>query len=374
MKGAKTHHFDYVLAITVALLLLFGILILASVSAVSSQEKIGKTGYFFFHQLEFGILPGIIFGFIALRLSLSFFKKIALGIILLNLVLMGLVFLPQIGITAGGASRWLNLGLFSFQPSEFLKFTFILYLAVWLANRTEKNEHFLKSDKKDWRFTLFSFLVIIAIITLLLVFQSDVSTLVIIILVALLMYFLAKTPLWHSALMLLLIIAAIGLLIVFEPYRMERLLVFLHIKEDPMGVGYQIKQALIAIGSGKIFGLSLGMSHQKFGFIPQTMSDSIFSIIGEEMGFAGSFVLVTLFLFFLWRGLKIAKKSNNHFSRLLAAGITCWICLQGFINIGSMLGILPLMGVPLPFVSYGGSHLVNELIGVGLLLNISKSG
>jgi len=162
-------------------------------------------------------------------------------------------------------------------------------------------------------------------------------------------------------------------LIKLAPYRAARLLVFLKPETDPMGMGYQIKQALIAIGSGGIFGLGLGTSGQRLGFLPQSMADSIFAIMAEETGFVGGLILIALFLVFLWRGFKIGKSSQNKFSQLLAVGISSWIVIQAFINIGSMVGILPLTGIPLPFISYGGSALVSELIGVGILLNISKN-
>ena len=142
---------------------------------------------------------------------------------------------------------------------------------------------------------------------------------------------------------------------------------------DPMGLGYQLKQSLIAVGSGGIFGLGLGMSNQKFGFIPQTISDSVFAIFAEELGLIGSFLLIITFLFFLWRGFKIAKRSQDKFSKLFAIGFTVWISIQALVNIGAIIGILPLAGIPLPFISYGGSHIAVELIGAGILLNISKS-
>jgi cell division protein FtsW len=149
-------------------------------------------------------------------------------------------------------------------------------------------------------------------------------------------------------------------------------MVFLNPEIDPMGIGYQIKQAVIAVGSGGILGLGLGMSAQKFGFLPQSMSDSIFAIFAEEAGFLGASILIFLFLLFLWSGFKIGKSSQNKFSQLIIFGITSWIVFQGFVNIGSMIRILPLTGIPLPFISYGGSALISELIGIGILLNISK--
>jgi cell division protein FtsW len=359
----KGNHPDYILLIVVAALVLSGILIISSVSTAISLEKFGNTYSFLVHQLVFGILPGIISFFIFYKIPLSFLKKWALIFLLLNLALLTMVFLPKIGASSGGATRWLSWGQFSFQPSEFLKLTFILYLAAWLAGRVEKEK----------RANLIAFLMVLILVSLLLYFQPDISTLGTIIFVATLMYFLANTPLWHSFFIILAGTGGLLVLIKVASYRMNRLLVFLKPETDPLGIGYQIKQALIAAGSGGIFGLGLGMSRQKFGFLPQTMSDSIFAVFSEEMGFIGAFFLIFLFLFFLWRGFEISKKTKNKFAQLLSLGITSWIVLQAFIHIGSMIGILPLTGSPLSFISYGGSHLIAELAGVGILLNISKN-
>lgn len=371
MKSKKTYHLDYILAIVVAILVILGILVLASVSATFSQEKFGYTTYYLFHQMIYGLAFGIVLGFIAFKIKLSTLKKWAWLFILINLIFMVLVFIPGLGIIAGGAPRWMNLGLVSFQPSEFLKLTFIFYLSAWLANRTEKES--FKKTKKELKFTLIPFLIIVGVITILLAKQSDVSTLGIIILVAALMYFSARTTLWHSILIILISLGGFLALVKIAPYRMMRFRVLLGLVKDPMGMGYQIKQALITIGSGGILGLGLGMSNQQFGFIPQTMSDSIFAIFAEETGFVGSLILILLFLILFWRGFRISKRSPDNFSQLFAIGISSWICIQAFINIGAMIGILPLTGIPLPFISYGGSHMVAELIGVGILLNISKA-
>ncbi len=368
-KPLSSQRLDRGLFVAVIFLVILGVLVLASVSAFFSQEKVGRTTYYLFHQLTHGLIPGIILAFIAFKLPLSFFKKWALWLVLINLLLMILVFIPGLGIVAGGAPRWLNLHFFSFQPSEFLKLTFILYLSAWLATRTKKKP---VKNQKGINNTLLPFFIITVVIIFLLAKQSDVSTLVVIIFTALLMYFLANTPLWHIVFMITAIGGIIWTMIRLTPYRMERIRVFLGLIKDPMGLSYQIEQALITIGSGGIFGLGLGLSSQKFGFIPQTMSDSIFTIIAEEMGLIGSLGLIFLFLIFFWRGFKISKTSQDKFSRLFAIGISSWIIIQAFVNIGAMIGILPLTGIPLPFISYGGSHLVVELIGVGILLNISK--
>ena len=362
---------DVVLIAVVLALLLLGILILASVSASFSQEKFGSSFYFLNHQIIFGLIPGIILAFLAFRIRLETLKKWVPVLLLINLALLLMVFLPEIGAQAGGATRWISLGPISFQPSEFLKITFILYLAAWLASRAPHQK--FGGRVKGFGQTFVAFLLVISIISLFLILQPDISTLAIIVISAALMYFLATTPIWHSILIILIGMGGLSALIKIAPYRLNRLLVFLNPEVDPMGIGYQIKQAIIAVGSGGIFGQGLGMSSLRFGFLPHSMSDAIFAIFAEEAGFVGAAILILLFLIFLWRGFKIAKISQDKFSQLSALGITAWICLQGFINIASMIEILPLSGTPLPFISYGGSALISELIGVGILLNISKN-
>jgi len=369
----KTHP-DFILLLAVGILILLGGLILVSVSSTISQEKFGSSFYYLNHQIIFGLLPGLILAFLAFKIKLVILKKWAPILLLINLAFLGMVFVPPLGVSFGGSARWIGLGPIFFQPSEFLKLSFILYLSSWLASRTPHHNKFeARQTEKKFSQTFIAFLVVMGITSIFLIFQPDVSTLLVIILVATLMYFLARTPFWHSILLALIIIFGFLVLVKIAPYRFNRILVFLNPELDPMGIGYQIKQALIAIGSGGIFGSGLGLSVQKFGFLPHAISDSIFAIFAEETGFLGSLVLVLLYLVFFWRGLKIGKQSADNFSKFCAFGITFWITLQGFINIGSMLGILPLTGIPLPFISYGGSALISELIGIGILLNISKS-
>lgn len=361
---------DYVLLMVVFVLLGWGIFTLGTVSAPLSLENYGNAWYYFFHQILMGLLPGLALAFICFRLPLNFLKKWGPWLFFLNLILLFFVFLPKIGVEIGGAKRWLGLGPILFQPSEFLKITFVLYLASWLSTKSGGAR---KSKKNQ---ALIVFLIILAVLGFGLLSQPDMSTAGIILVTGILMYFAAPTPFWHS---LLIILGGSGIvfgLIKIAPYRLARVLTFLHPETDPLGASFQLKQALIAIGSGRIFGIEqgfgLGWSRQKFGFLPHSISDSIFAIIGEEMGFIGCGILIFLFLVFLWRGLKIAAKAEKSFLRLLALGITSWLILQTFFNIGGMTGVLPLAGIPLPFFSYGGSHLIAELVGVGLLLNISK--
>jgi cell division protein FtsW len=362
---------DLFLSGTTGGLLLFGILIISSASANLSLQNFGTTYYYLLHQLA-AIVIGLICGFIAFRMNLNVFKKFSHFFLLGALVLMAMVFLPKVGSSAWGASRWINLGFTSLQPSEFLKLAFVLYLASWLSARTTKNKNTLGVAERKINKTFLVFLLIILIIGIILFAQPDITTFIIIIATSLAVYFLAETPFWHTVAVLLLGAGGLFALVPVAQYRMKRLLVFFHPDSDPMGIGYQLKQASIAIGSGGLLGVGLGMSKQKLGFLPAAMSDSIFAILAEETGFLGCMVVIALFITFLWRGFKIASEARDGFQRLTAYGITFWILFQSLINISSMVGLFPLAGIPLPFFSYGGTAMVVELTAVGILLNISQ--
>jgi len=359
---------DYFLILSVGILILFGVLVLASVSNAISLEKFGSPNTYLFHHILFGLLPGLFLGFAAYKIPLSAFKRSAPFLLLASLFTMALVFIPKIGITLGGSSSWINLGIVSVQPSEFLKLAFILYSASWLASRMEIGAH-----RKKLLTTFIPFFIVMTVIITLLALQPDYGTLSIIIATALLMYFLSETPFWHSIMMGIVILGGLVAAIKYVPYRMNRFTSFINSDFDPMGQGWQIKQALIAIGSGGILGTGLGMSVQRFGYLPQPMGDSIFASLCEETGFVGALTLFIVFLIFIWTGFTMAKNTQQNFYRLTAFGIIGWLTLQTFVNIGSMLKLLPLTGVPLPFISYGGTAIVAELIGVGILLNISKN-
>lgn len=355
-----------------------GILFLATLSAPASMQYFGNTNYYIFHQLV-ALLIGLASGFIAYKIPLHFLKKISSWLLIINVLLLIAVFVPFLGAKFWGAKRWIGIGNNTFQPSEFLKITAVLYLSAWLSTK------FSESAKRGWIITakkryhdfvrvFLPFLLLLAIIIVIFYFQKDVSTLAIVSVALLAIYFAAGTPIWHTLLLIASGITSLLLLIKIEPYRVQRFLAFLHPEKDPLGMGLQLKQSLISAGSGGIFGKGLGMSTQKFGFLPQAMSDSIFAILGEETGIIGCSILILVFLFFLWQGIKIANASIDKFSKLTAVGITTWIVFQAFFNIGSTLGLLPLSGIPLPFFSYGGSHIIAEMIGVGIVLNISKHG
>ena len=371
-------HPNIILFFVVIFLVGFSFLFFACLSASASLQYFGNTNYYLFHQLFFALLPALVAGFVAYKISLKWLKKWSLVLVLLNIAALFAVFLPKIGSRVYGASRWINIGGFTIQPSEFLKITAILYLSAWIASKLSED------SVSDWKavtkkgyhnliYILVPFLVFLGMISVALYFQRDASTLGIIAITLLVLYFSAKTPLWHTLLIILAGAGSLLFMVKFEPYRLDRWMIFLHPNADPLGVGYQLRQSLISVGSGGIFGKGLGMSIQKFGFLPASMSDSIFAIIGEETGAIGCIALIAIFILFFWLGLQIAKNSNDRFSKLTAIGIVFWITLQAFINISSVAGIFPLAGIPLPFFSYGGSHLIVEMIGVGLLLNISKN-
>ncbi len=348
----------------VILLIIFGLTMIASAGIAYSRAHFGDSYYFFKHQLFFGILPGFVAMYIAQKIHYTIWKKMAFLIFMLSIFCLILVFIPKIGSRIYGASRWLQFGPFSFQPSEMLKLSIIFYLAAWLEGRAEKVRDFYEG--------LLPFLTVVAGVSFLLEKQPDMGTLGVIIFIAMSIFFVSGANLRHMLFIGVVGFSALGFLIKFESYRMDRFLVFLHPELDPRGIGYQINQALLAIGSGGIFGVGLGHSMQKFNYLPEPVGDSIFAIIGEELGMIGCVALILLFLFFAMNGLRIAKNAPDKFSELVSVGIVSWIIFQAFINISAISGLIPLTGIPLPFISYGGTSIIFLMAGIGVMLNISK--
>ena len=357
---------DKILLVSVLLLSILGLIIISSASVVVSYNNFGYNHYYLFHQFLYGFLPGIILLFFLQKTDYRLFKKHALFFLIITLILLLIVFVPGLGFGLKGANRWIEIAGISFQPSEFIKLTFILYLAAWL----EKN----KKIAKDFSNLLIPFIAIVLIIAIPLIMQPDVSTLSIIVLTAVIMYFVSGTKISHIFALAAGGLAGLFLLVQIAPYRMNRFMVFMHPEIDPQGIGYQINQALLALGSGGILGLGFGRSRQKFNYLPEPIGDSIFAVTGEELGIIGLFILMTLFFIFALRGFKIASKAPDNFGKFVAVGITSWITFQALINMAAITSLIPLTGIPLPFISYGGSALITSLVGVGVLLNISRYG
>lgn len=360
----KSYRPDYVLIGTVLLLLLFGLIMVASASVIKGFQEFGDRYYYAKHQLIYGILPGIILFLFALKFHYRRWIKLSPILFILSVAGLVVVLIPSLGFYHGGAARWITVGSYMFQPSELVKISFIIYLAAWLDKKGSKIN--------DVKSTLFPFLAIIAILSALIIAQPNLGMLGIVTLSALALYYISGVKLVHVFSLIVLGISALAVFIKIEPYRLQRFMTFLDPKTDLLNTGYHINQAVIAIGSGGLFGLGLGQSRQKYNYLPEPFGDSIFAIIGEELGFAGLLALIILFLIFIWRCFAIAKNAPDNFGKLLVSGITLILVFQFFMNIAAITQFMPLTGVPMPFVSYGGSALTTALFGVGVILNVSS--
>ncbi len=351
----KKPNFDWTLFSLVTGLSLFGLLMVYNASVVEA-DRVFQDKYFYLKYQALWWLIGWILMLLVSRLPYKLFEKIAAPAFFVNLFLLVLVLIPSIGSQIKGVRRWLDLGFFVLQPSELIKLTFTFYLASWLQRKRR----------------ILHFLFLIVLVSVLIVLEPDLGTLVVISSNAFLVYFLAGAQIFKLIPLLLTAFLG-GLVMIFSStYRRSRFLTFLNPNRDPLGASYHISQALIALGSGGWWGLGLGQSRQKYEFLPEATTDSIFAIIGEEVGFIGSLVVVLTFLIIILRGLKLARQSTDPFARLLASGIVGWLGIQILINLGAMVALLPLTGLPLPFISYGGSSLIVALVSVGVLLSISR--
>ena len=309
---------------------------------------------------------GIVAFFVFSRIKYTWLRRSALfifiGAILINLLL----FVPSLSLFHGGAARWINIGPLSFQPSEFLKIAFVIYLAAWIQ--------FAKDKISSLKFGLIPYLVITAILGVLLMVQSDTDTFLIIAFTGVVMLLVAGMPIKHMAMaggVLALVVVGVVML---RPYAYQRVQTFLSGGSDVRGAGYQINQSLIAIGSGQVTGRGFGQSIQKFGYLPQPTDDSIFAVAGEEFGFIGGSVLIVLYLLVAASAFRIAGKSQDLFGAMIAVGIAILIVTESFLNMSAMLGLVPLSGVPLLFVSHGGTALIIILAASGIVANVSKYG
>jgi len=352
---------DFLFLFLFLFLLFFGFLILLSASFYPAQKRFNDPFYYLKHQLTLGVLGGLILGTLIFLLPSNFLKKISLPSFLISLFLLLLTFVPGFANPANKTYRWINVFGFSFQPVELLKLTLILYLGSWLESKTKrKKAYFLP------------FLIVLGIVSLFLLAQPNFSALILIFGIALSLFFLAKTPIYQTFLILGLGLISFFPLLKLAPYRIKRLLTFLNPDLDPYGISYHAIQSKVAIGSGGIFGKGIGFSEEKLGLLPHPFSDSIFAVFAEEFGFVGVCFLLFLFLILFLRIYQIGKRQTDDFKKLTIFGILTWFFFQTTINIGAMSGLLPLTGIPLPFVSYGGSHLMVEIGACFLILKFSR--
>lgn len=326
-------------------------------SSVMSYNLFEDKYHFIKDQIVWAVLGFTAMG-IAYRTDYHKLYIIALPLLILALVLLILVFVPGIGSNALGANRWVNLGFMTLQPAEFVKLGLAIYLSAWL------------SQKEKGRFG--AFLLLMGSILFLIMMEPDLGTAAIILFEALMIYFLSGGSLMYF----FFIAPFVGLVgffyIISEPYRLARLTSFLNLGNSLHETSYHVKQILIALGSGGIFGLGVGNSIQKYAYLPENVTDSIFPIIAEEFGLIGSVVLICVFAALIWRCLYIASRAKDAFGKLLAGGIISFIGIQAVINLAAMTALVPLTGVPLPFISYGGSALIIDLAAMGILLSIAK--
>lgn len=353
---AQSHGLDLVLLGTVMFLTLFGLLMVYDSSQLKAFQDYGDQYYFIRQQMVWVVLGIFSLGFFSF-FDYHHLQKFATPAFLLSIFLLLLVFLPGLGVSAGGAHRWLRISFLTIQPAEIIKLTSIIFFATFFQKKAQALPFIILTG---------SIILIIGIL------QKDLGSAIVFSMIALGIYFVAGSSLVYFLGFLFLSIPTFIVFIASSAYRRNRVLAFLDPFVDPQGFSYHISQVLIALGSGGILGVGIGQSRQKFAYIPEVTTDSIFAIIGEEFGFLGSVVLICLIGFLIIRAFKIAEFAPDSFGKFLAAGLTIWLGVQAVVNLGAMVSLIPLTGVPLPFISYGGSALLANLVAVGILLNISK--
>lgn len=348
---------DYWIAIFAIFFSLFGILMIFESSNVSAFKDFGDQ-YHFVRDQFINFIIGLGGMIIAFLIPYKKYYYWSIGMIFLTIIFLLAVFIPGIGIKALGAHRWLEVGPLNFQPAEFAKLSLIFYLSAWFSN------------KEKGRF--FPFLLLLLLVVGLVILQPDLGTAIIITAISVSLYFISGAPLRHFLMLIPLALLAVVILMFTAPYRFSRLTTFLNPNIDPLGSSYHIRQILISLGGGGIFGVGLGASRQKYQFLPEPSTDSIFAIIGEEFGFLGSMIFILLYLFFLYRIYQVVRSAPDRHGFLLGAGVLVFFAFQAGINLGAISAIFPLTGVPLPFISYGGSNLIISLFAIGIILNISR--
>ncbi|UCC88580.1 MAG: putative lipid II flippase FtsW [Anaerolineales bacterium] len=358
-NSETTPKYDYLLIVTIAALLIVGLMMVYSATFALGYQLYGQPTYFFVRQLLWAGL-GLIAMVVAARIEYHTWRKWSIPIMASALLLLGLVL--AVGSDRFGGQRWLLNG--SVQPSELAKLAVIIYIADWLSSKGARI--------RQVTYGLIPFAILLGFVTGLIMLQPDFSTATLIFITAIAMFFIAGGDLWQMIASGILGGATFTLLITRSDYRLARITSFLNPMGDQLGSNYQIRQILIALGSGGITGLGLGASRQKFGYIPASHTDGIFAILGEELGLIGCLIVIALFALLAYRGFRVAMVAPDAFGTVLAAGITCSLIFQALINIAVVTATAPFTGLPLPFISFGGSSLVISMTGVGLVLAVSR--
>jgi cell division protein FtsW len=354
---------DFVLFITVMCLLSIGVIMVLSASEYKTLIYYNDSFYYFKRQLLWSLL-GLAAMFFMINFDYRRLRQFITPLLAIAFISLALVLIPGVGREVGGATRWIGIGTVVFSPAELVKLCLIIFTAYGLSRGREKVKDFLSG--------VAPYLLVMALAAGLILMQPDLGTALSLAGIVVVMIFAAGARMTHLGAVVLAGFAAVASAIVLEPYRLQRFMAFRDPWADPQGAGFHIIQGLYAIGSGGLFGLGLGQSKQKFLYLPENHTDFIFAIIGEELGFIGASLVIMLFILFIWRGLKIAVTSQDPFASLLATGVTAWVGVQAFMNIGVVTGSLPVTGIPLPFISFGGTSLLFTMAAVGILLNISR--
>ena len=356
---------DYLLLGLFTVWLIFGLVMLTSASTPSGYSDFGDKYFFIKRQLMYGVAPGTILYIITSRLRFSIFKTLAFPGFVISILLLIAVLIPGIGSTLNTGSRsWLSFGGFTVQPAEFAKLGMIIFLAAHLAIHKEAIRNMIYGFGKS--------LLLGIIPVFLIILQPDIGTASILFAILFGMLFVAEADYRHLSGLALLAIVSMGVLILIAPYRTARLTSFLNPENDLEGAGYQVNQAELAVGSGGVLGLGYGHSRQKYEYLPEVHGDSIFAVVGEEMGFVFAGGLIVLLVVIALRSFRLAGTLKDPFAAYVVSGIIIWFMVQSFFNIGGIIGVLPLTGVPLPFVSHGGTALMIAMTAVGIVLNASK--
>ncbi len=347
------------------MLLLAGLLTVYTASFAMGYLEYGDANHFIVRQGIYALV-GLAALVYFMRLDYRQLRYLAVPMMVLALIGLLAVLIPGIGIERNGARRWLELGPITFQPSEFAKLAVIIYISAWLAGRRENINKFTLG--------LVPFVLMVSVVGGLVIVEPDMGTAIIIVLTTSTLFFVAGAPLTHLALLMVSGGLVSYVMILAQDYRLDRITSFVSPEADPQGSGFHVLQLLIALGSGGVTGLGWGVSRQKFFYVPGAHTDGVFAIIGEELGFIGLLGVLGLFAFFVYRALKATLASQDQFGTLLGVGIMSWIAYQTLINVGGITRSIPLTGVPLPFLSYGGSALVAVMAGAGILLSLSRYG